>query len=100
MYNEAPSILIRTLHSILDRTPPQLLADIIIVDDVSTNENMKQALTDYVSALGPKVSISIASLLSVFLPNSQLFTEPQLLIPCVTCHNVTMETMLLGTLHL
>ena len=51
MYNEAPSILLRTVHSFLSRTPPTLLADIIIVDDMSTNENMKQVLTDYVDKL-------------------------------------------------
>ena len=51
MYNEAPSILLRTVHSILSRTPPTLLADIILVDDMSTNENMKQPLTDYISLL-------------------------------------------------
>lgn len=56
MYNEAPSILLRTIHSILGRTPPSLLADIIIVDDMSTNENVKQVLTDYVNELPPKVS--------------------------------------------
>ena len=40
MYNEAPSILLRTVHSFLTRTPPTLLADIIIVDDMSTYENL------------------------------------------------------------
>ena len=54
MYNEAPSMLLRMVHSVLQRTPPELLAEVIIVDDISTNENMKQVLTDYVQQL-PKV---------------------------------------------
>jgi len=55
MYNEAPSILLRTVHSFLSRTPPSLLADIIIVDDMSTNENMKAPLTAYFQELSPVV---------------------------------------------
>lgn len=57
MYNEAPSILLRTIHSFLSRTPSVLLADIIVVDDMSTNENMKQVLTDYIDQLSPVVRI-------------------------------------------
>lgn len=34
-YNEALSALLRTVHSVLDRTPPQLLHEIILVDDDS-----------------------------------------------------------------
>ncbi|XP_067949958.1 polypeptide N-acetylgalactosaminyltransferase 15-like [Watersipora subatra] len=56
VYNEAPSMLLRTIHSILTRTPPSLLADVILVDDMSTNDNMKQVLTNYVAEL-PKVKI-------------------------------------------
>ncbi|KAF6036486.1 hypothetical protein EB796_005210 [Bugula neritina] len=57
MYNEAPSILLRTVHSFLSRTPPSLLADIIIVDDMSTNENMKAPLTAYFHELSPVIKI-------------------------------------------
>ena len=35
-HNEAQSVLLRTFHSILNRTPPDLLIDIIAIDDAST----------------------------------------------------------------
>lgn len=34
-FNEAFSALLRTVHSVLDRTPPFLLHEIILVDDYS-----------------------------------------------------------------
>ena len=34
-HNEAQSVLLRTIHSVLNRTPPDLLVDIIAVDDAS-----------------------------------------------------------------
>lgn len=35
-YNEAWSTLLRTVHSVLDKTPEYLLQEIILVDDYST----------------------------------------------------------------
>ena len=34
-YNEAWSVLVRTVHSILDRSPPNLVSEIVLVDDLS-----------------------------------------------------------------
>lgn len=46
-YNEALSALLRTVHSVLDRTPPQLLHEIILVDDDSDFDDLKGELDEY-----------------------------------------------------
>uniref|UniRef100_A0A4W3JME1 UDP-N-acetyl-alpha-D-galactosamine:polypeptide N-acetylgalactosaminyltransferase 11 (GalNAc-T11) n=1 Tax=Callorhinchus milii TaxID=7868 RepID=A0A4W3JME1_CALMI len=47
-YNEALSALLRTVHSVLDRTPAHLLHEIILVDDHSDFDDLKDLLEDYV----------------------------------------------------
>ncbi|XP_022256687.1 polypeptide N-acetylgalactosaminyltransferase 11-like isoform X2 [Limulus polyphemus] len=49
-YNEALSTLLRTVHSILDRTPSVLLHEIIVLDDSSRDVMLKKDLTKYVEA--------------------------------------------------
>lgn len=49
--NEALSILKRALRSIIDRTPKNLLMEIIMVDDNSSNEDLKGDLDIYVKSL-------------------------------------------------
>ncbi|XP_056658062.1 polypeptide N-acetylgalactosaminyltransferase 18 isoform X6 [Monodelphis domestica] len=46
--NEALSVILRSIHSAIDRTPPHLLKEIILVDDNSSNEELKEKLKDYV----------------------------------------------------
>lgn len=54
-YNEALSMLLRTIHSILRHTPDSLLEEIIIIDDHSPNNDLKEPLERYVKLL-PKVN--------------------------------------------
>ena len=55
-YNEALSMLLRTVHSVLNRTPLNLLDEIILVDDKSTHQYLHSQLDDYVN-LFPRVRL-------------------------------------------
>ncbi|XP_013772699.1 polypeptide N-acetylgalactosaminyltransferase 1-like [Limulus polyphemus] len=46
--DEAWSALLRTIHSVLNRTPSHLLHEIILVDDASTREHLKEKLENYI----------------------------------------------------
>ncbi|XP_058628388.1 probable polypeptide N-acetylgalactosaminyltransferase 8 [Onychostoma macrolepis] len=52
--NEALSVIQRAICSIINRTPAHLLKDIILVDDHSTNEDLKTQLHVYVSSINEK----------------------------------------------
>lgn len=54
--DEVWSTLLRSVHSVLNRSPPHLLKEIILVDDCSTKENLKEPLDAYMSQF-PKVRI-------------------------------------------
>lgn len=47
-HNEYFSVLLRTLHSVINRTPRELLLEILLVNDASTNENLYEPLQKYV----------------------------------------------------
>ncbi|KAL8621026.1 hypothetical protein ACOMHN_043516 [Nucella lapillus] len=46
-HNEAWTVLLRSVHSVLSRTDPRFLREIILVDDLSTMEHLKEPLDEY-----------------------------------------------------
>ncbi|NXO81387.1 GLT13 acetylgalactosaminyltransferase, partial [Sitta europaea] len=56
-HNEAWSTLLRTVHSVLQRSPPRLLHELVLVDDASEREFLKASLENYVQKLGVPVRI-------------------------------------------
>nr|XP_046235225.1 probable polypeptide N-acetylgalactosaminyltransferase 8 [Scatophagus argus] len=49
--NEALSVIKRAIRSIIDKTPPRLLKEIILVDDHSTNEDLMEKLDEYINSI-------------------------------------------------
>lgn len=56
-HNEAWSTLLRTVHSIIRTSPPQLLHEIIMVDDASDREHLGKQLDEYVRTLEKPVHV-------------------------------------------
>ena len=56
-HNEAWTTLLRTIHSIINRSPKALLEEIILVDDASEHEHLGEQLEDYVAGLSVPVKI-------------------------------------------
>ncbi|KAL7865374.1 hypothetical protein SRHO_G00106210 [Serrasalmus rhombeus] len=54
--DEVWSTLLRSVHSVLNRSPPHLLKEVLLVDDCSTKDYLKEKLDVYMSQF-PKVRI-------------------------------------------
>eukprot|EP00049_Salpingoeca_infusionum_P018713 m.358459 g.358459 ORF g.358459 m.358459 type:complete len:596 (-) comp18152_c0_seq1:294-2081(-) len=55
-YNEPLSPIFRSIHSVLNRTPPKLLHEIVLVDDGSDAEWLGEELEEYIKLL-PKTKL-------------------------------------------
>ncbi|KOB78905.1 putative n-acetylgalactosaminyltransferase, partial [Operophtera brumata] len=47
-HNEGFSVLMRTVHTVVDRTPPTILHEVILVDDFSDKDDLKGNLDKYI----------------------------------------------------
>lgn len=48
-HNEAWSVLLRTVHSVMDRSPQHLLKEVVLVDDASDMPHLQEQLEEYMS---------------------------------------------------
>ncbi|XP_071451657.1 polypeptide N-acetylgalactosaminyltransferase 11-like [Hetaerina americana] len=53
-FNEERDTLLRTVHSVLDRTEDKLVHEILLVNDLSTTSNLHEELLDYINLNLPK----------------------------------------------
>ncbi|TRY79170.1 hypothetical protein TCAL_09989 [Tigriopus californicus] len=56
-HNEAWTTLLRTIHSIINRSPKALVEEIILVDDASEHAHLGKELEDYVATLSLPVKV-------------------------------------------
>lgn len=56
-HNEGWSVLLRTVHSVINRSPPQVLKEILLVDDFSDKDNLKEDLDNYITRFDGKVRL-------------------------------------------
>ncbi|XP_062868495.1 polypeptide N-acetylgalactosaminyltransferase 18 [Trichomycterus rosablanca] len=49
--NEALSVILRSIHSAMNKTPGHILKEIILVDDNSSNEELKEKLQEFVDEM-------------------------------------------------
>ncbi|XP_064096978.1 N-acetylgalactosaminyltransferase 7-like [Macrobrachium nipponense] len=56
-HNEGFSTLMRTVHTVVDRSPPQFLKEVLLVDDYSDKAALKEPLEDYITRWNGKVRL-------------------------------------------
>lgn len=61
-YNEPYSVLVRTVHSVLNTCDPRILKEIILVDDSSSNSELNGKLDYYVATRLPKNIVKVIRL--------------------------------------
>lgn len=63
-YNEPYSVLVRTVHSVINTCPGKILKEVILVDDCSTNVELKEKLDYYIATRFEKDLVKIIRLKS------------------------------------
>ncbi|GAB1601095.1 probable N-acetylgalactosaminyltransferase 9 isoform X3 [Argonauta hians] len=58
-HNEPFSPLIRTVHSVINRSPPEYLKEIVLLDDASTKDELGENLRKYISETWPDQIVRI-----------------------------------------
>ena len=61
-HNDIFSFFKRTLHSLYNRTPHELIKEVILVNDASTLDYLYKPLEDYIKDNFPKLDIRIINL--------------------------------------
>ncbi|XP_011551579.3 N-acetylgalactosaminyltransferase 7 [Plutella xylostella] len=56
-HNEGFSVLMRTVHSVFNRSPPQFLHEVVLVDDYSDKDDLKEKLDKYIKRWNGKVRV-------------------------------------------
>lgn len=56
-HNEGWTPLLRTVHSVFLRSPPELIKEVVMVDDYSDKEHLKEKLDKYIKRFNGKVKL-------------------------------------------
>ncbi|CAK5061970.1 unnamed protein product [Meloidogyne enterolobii] len=73
-HNEAWSVLLRTVHSVIERTPDKLLKDVVLVDDFSDMEHLKKPLEEYMAQFPKREGLIRARLRGATKANGKVIT--------------------------